>query len=293
MARWTFCAGLAICVVLASHAQTAPPRPAFDVASVKLNTTCNSLGGPGPGSLTPGRFDMHCVTLRSLISMAYGAFSGGNLNSQRMEVVGGPHWLDSDRYDISAKAEGGASAPQMAPMLQSLLEDRFQVKVHVGSQEGAVYALTVLKDNSKLQRTKEGSCVPMDLAHMLSAPAVKPGEPRPMTCGLGRTEKSDGVTSISDWYGITMAEFIGRMLSPVLGRPVIDKTGLTGQYDIRLEFVLDGPIPINGQPVPAPQADSGPSIFTALETQLGLKLSATKAPVEVIFVDQAEKPSAN
>jgi uncharacterized protein (TIGR03435 family) len=201
-----------------------------------------------------------------------------------MEVVGGPRWLDSDRYDISAKAEGGASAPQMAPMLQALLEDRFQVRVHVGSQDGSVYTLTVLKDNPKLQRTKEGSCAPMNLAN-ISGPAVKPGESRPRQCGSGRREPGDGTTFVTDWYGMTMAGFAGRFLSPLLDRPVIDKTGLTEQYDIHLEFVPDTPQP--------PPDSTGPSIFTALETQLGLKLSATKAAVDVIVVDRAEKPSEN
>jgi len=102
-----------------------------------------------------------------------------------------------------------------------------------------------------------------------------------------------------DWYGVTMAEVAGRMLSGEVDRPVIDKTELAGRYDIHLEFVPDrsrlGPILLNGQPIPAMPApdDAGPSIFTALEAQLGLKLSATKAPLDVIIVDQAEKPFAN
>ena len=105
-----------------------------------------------------------------------------------------------------------------------------------------------------------------------------------------------------DWYGVTMAEFAGRWLPLyVMDRPIIDNTGLTGQFDIHLEFVRgsapQGPMLLNGQPSPdlqAPPADStGSSIFKALETQLGLKLSPTKAPLDVIIVDQAEKPSEN
>ena len=299
MARWAVFGALAVGAVLASHAQTPGPRPAFEVASIKLNTTCYNGDGRRAGS-SPGRLDLPCLTVRGLIRMAYGAFAGETLNTRRIEVTGGPHWIDTDHYDISAKAAGGAAGPQMmGPMLQALLEDRFQVKVHMGSQDGPAYALTVLKDNPKLQRTKEGSCVPIDLTNMLTAPAVKPGDPRP-TCGVGRPRNSNGVTSVSDWYGMTMAEFAGRMLSGVVDRPVIDKTALTGQFDIHIEFVRDhttGGAMLNGQPIPdvaAPPDDSaGPSIFTALETQLGLKLSPTRAPVDVIVVDHAEKPSAN
>jgi len=296
MTRWIVFA--AILLASRSYAQSTAPRPAFEMASVKPSANCES-GGRAP-DVSPGRFDVPCTTLRIFIRLAYSAFVGANLNSRRIEVVGGPRWMDSDRYDISAKAEGGASAAQMAPMLQALLEDRFQVKVHMGSQDSPVYALTVAKGNPNLRPSKEGSCTPIDLTNLTRLP-LKPGEPAPRYCGLAGV-KRNGETLMPDWYGVTMAEFAGRWLPLyVMDRPIIDNTGLTGQFDIHLEFVRgsapQGPMLLNGQPSPdlqAPPADStGSSIFKALETQLGLKLSPTKAPLDVIIVDQAEKPSEN
>jgi uncharacterized protein (TIGR03435 family) len=106
----------------------------------------------------------------------------------------------------------------------------------------------------------------------------------------------------TDWYGATMAEFAGRMISSQVDRPVIDETGLSGRYDIHLEFVPNrarsaGPTRLNGvdrSDVPAFQDDgAGPSIFTALQEQLGLRLSAAKRPLDIIVVDHAEQPSPN
>jgi len=296
MVRWIVFAVL----LLASrgYAQSTPARPAFEVASVKLVANCDAAGAQA--GVSPGRVDLPCVTVRALIRAAYGLLAGPNVGSRRLEVVGGPSWIDTDHYDISAKAEGGASGPQMmSPMLRALLEDRFQVKAHIGSQDRPIYALTVARSNPKLQPAKEGSCVPMDLNNM--RPSFKPGEPMPKYCGFGGGATRDGVSFIADWYGTTMAEFAGRLLSTAVDRPVIDRTGLTGQYDIHLEYVPDrtkfGGMRLNGQPspdLPAPPDDSaGPSIFTALESQLGLKLSPTKGPVDVVIVDRAERPSEN
>jgi uncharacterized protein (TIGR03435 family) len=233
--------------------------------------------------------------------MAYSAFAGERPNARLLAVVGGPHWIDMEHYDISAKAEGGSSGPRMmGPMLRTLLEDRFQVKVHTGSQKGSVYALTVLKSNPKLQPSKEGSCIPDDLT-IMPRPAVKPGEARPRYCGGGRGHPSGRGTGLWEFYGVTMAEFGGRLLAGFVDRPIIDKTGLAGQFDIHLEFVphppMAGPGYLNGEPVPEtpapPDESAGPSIFTALETQLGLKLTPAKATLDLIVVDQAERPSAN
>ena len=274
-------------MVSRSYAQSTPPRPAFEVASVKPGVNCDA--GGLPISVSPGRVDFRCITLRALIRDAYSGFVGGNLNSRLLEVVGEPHWIDSDHYAISARAERGASGPQMmGPMLQALLEERFQVKVHMGSQEGSVYALTVLRSNPKLRLSKEGSCVAPDFNNT-PTPGVKPSEPAAKYCGLGGPTKRDGAIFITDWYGTTMAELAGRLIGSEVDRPVIDRTGLTGRYDIHLEFVHD----MTRFGLPAAPDDSGPLIYSALESQLGLKLTPTKAPMDVIIVDQAEKPSEN
>jgi uncharacterized protein (TIGR03435 family) len=218
-----------------------------------------------------------------------------------MQVVGGPNWLDTDRYDVLAKSEGNASdAQSAAPMLQALLEERFKVKVHKEARDSSVYTLTVAQGGPKLQPSKEGSCTPLNLNNLGPTPP-KPGESMPRYCGAGGQQTRSGSLFVADWYGVTMSELAGRMLPGNVDLPVVDKTGLAGRFDVHIEFAPDysrsGPVTLNGvvmPDVPAPSVDpTGPSIFSALEKQLGLKLSPGKAPLGVIIVDHAEKPSAN
>jgi uncharacterized protein (TIGR03435 family) len=278
-------------------AQSAAAAPAFEVASIKLNTNCNA--GGGRPSQSPVTLNLPCVPLRGLIRMAYSMVAGANFPSRRLEVLGGPGWLDTDQYDIVAKAAGNASPTEMmGPMLQTLLEERFKVKVHKEFRDAPVYELTLAKNSPRLQPSKDGSCVPMDLSDLPRN--VKPGDPMPKYCGFGSGRSTVGGL-ITDWYAVSMAEYAGRMLSNYMDRPVIDKTGLTGRFDIHLEFAPENAMPgtvlLNGverPDLPTPSNDAmGPSIFNALLAQLGLKLSPAKGPVEVIVIDRAEKPSAN
>ena len=259
-----------------SRAQSATPHPAFEVASVKPSA-CTS----GGLDMTPGRMNWSCISLRNLIQTAYRPV----VRVRPFDVLGGPAWLDSDRYDISAKAEGVASNDEMmGPMLRLLLEERFKVKAHLEPRDSPVYALTVAKNGPKLKPSKEGSCIPMDLNQVQAPP--QPGEPQPKYCGMGgRKLNADGVM-VGDWQGLTMGQFADRILagSGQLDRPAVDKTGLTGLYDIHLEYTP-------GSEVMAPVGSV--SIFTAIQEELGLKLTSDKAPVEVIVVDHAEKPSDN
>jgi uncharacterized protein (TIGR03435 family) len=264
-----------------------PQRPAFEVATVKLSPNCT----PSPMQPTPGRLDLRCVTLRSLIEGAYGALAGGKIANQRLKVVGGPAWLDTDKFDISAKAQGSSDLAEMIGfMLPALLEERFQLKLHKEPRETPVYTLTVAKGSPKLTPMKEGSCVPLEIKTL-----PKAGEPQPNYCGAPKMTFKNGAM-VAEMTGITMEEFAGRLLGGQVDRPVIDKTGLTGRYDIHLEFARELPpgALLNGMPMPAPPPnDSGaPSIFTAIQ-QLGLKLSADKAPLDVVVVDSAQKPSEN
>jgi uncharacterized protein (TIGR03435 family) len=219
-----------------------------------------------------------------------------------MDVEGGPGWLDTDRYDVQAKSEGSATAQSAAPMLRTLLEDRFHVKVHKEARASAVYFLTLANGGAKLQPTKERSCSPVDLNNLQPPARPNPGEPALRYCGGGGGRTNKGSLFAEDWYGVTMSELAGRMLSGDVDLPVLDQTGLAGRFDVHIEFVRDdhtaGPATLNGvvtPDMPAPQAGgaAGPSIFSALEKQLGLKLSPGKAPLDVIIVDRAEKPSAN
>ncbi len=156
------------------------------------------------------------------------------------------------------------------PMTKALLEDRFRLKVHDELRMLPVYELTVLK-KPKLKSTKEGSCVPIDLKTVLQSP--------PPANYCGRNTVTGGPMTIFDGYGVTITEFIGRALRR-LDRPVIDHTRLPGRFDIHLEFVSS-------------DALDGVSVFTAVEEQLGLKLSAAIGPVEVHVIDRVERPSQN
>lgn len=286
--------GIGLLAATGAHAQS----PSFDAASIKLNPNCE-VGSGRPGS-SPGGLNLPCVSLRALLRLAYSEIpAGASLPARFIQVVGGPAWLDTERYDLSTKTAGSASPTEMlGAMLQALLAERFQVKVHKEARDTAVYALTVAKSNPKLRPSPEGSCTPMDLN---SRPgAVKPGDPRPKLCGGGGGRMGSEGVMITDWYGITMAEFCSRMIVNEVDRPVVDQTGLTGRFDLHLEYAhqlpLSGPTSLNGVPasLPAPTAGApGASIFTALQEQLGLKLSAGRSPLDVLIVDRAEKPTAN
>ncbi len=258
-------------------------RPEFEVASVKpsFNGSVQNVR-PLPGRLTAD------ASLQTLIQYAYGV--------QPFQVVGGPGWMQSERYQIDAKADGNASRDRMFLMLQSLLENRFQLKTHRETRDLPVYALVAARSGLKLPPPKEGGCV--DSA--ADAPPewvgggrmAAPGEVEPAKVRCGSAGVSVNTAGAQMQGGkIAMPELV-RMLSRVLGRSVIDRTGFTGLFDLHLDFVPDEITPA----LPAPPPDSGisgSSFPEALRQQLGLQLESTKGPVEVIVVDHAERPSAN
>jgi uncharacterized protein (TIGR03435 family) len=271
----------------AIRAQSTPAAAKFDVASVKRN----AKGGIAPTdimalgltkSMAQGsrgaRFSIDNVSLNWLIQMAY--------NVKDFQVVGGPSWAKSDGYDIAAKAEGNASFEQMRPMLQTLLADRFQLTLRRENREFPVYELAVAKGGLKIAAAQPGSCVAFD-----------PASPPPFgskICGgstrkilSGAPERRDRIEA----SGIAMARLV-EMISDEVGRTVIDKTGFTGTFNLQLDFAPDEGI-VSGLG-PSPIANpSGPSIFTALQEQLGLRLESAKGPVPVLVMAHAERPSEN
>jgi len=279
-----------------AYTQTLPQKSEFEVASVKPCTADSRGRGMGPA---PGRLNTGCVTLHDLIQLAYGAFANGpSFNARRLRVLGGPQWLESDRYVIDAKAEGGVGIAQTAgPMLRALLEERFKLKIHKETRDMPIYALTVATSGLKMTPLKEDSCVAIDLDHL---PPPVPGQPTPNFCGRMMMTMKDEIL-IMEAHGTTMTNLAAGALSDRLDRPVIDKTGLTRMFDVHLEFTPSDAIPgfpgrggpENPGASPAPQFDAaGPSIFTALQ-QLGLKLSADHGPGEVLVIDFVERPSTN
>ena len=213
-----------------------------------------------------------------LIRTAYGEF---------VPISGGPAWINSDRYRIEAKAEGNTNPGIMGgPMLQALLEDRFQLKIHRETREVPVYALVVTKGGFKLQPSKEGSCIAPDDIGAHLTPGQKP-------CGIPMTQ-GKGPNMITEIEG-SVDQFC-KVIGASLGRPVINKTGITGVFDLHLEFARDEAIIGAGPRGPGltlSDDSAAPSVFTALQQQLGLKLESTKGPGEFFVIDHVEKPSEN
>ena len=286
--------------------QSGAPAPAFEVASIKPS---NSGDGRVMLGNQPGRFTATNVTLRMLVRQAY--------QLQDFQITGGPSWLGSDHFDIVAKidpavqesinaARGGigpAAVPGQGPnplqlMIRSLLADRFKLVVHNETKEQTIFALVVARSDGKLGPELKKSDVDC-VALMASArargsapPAPQPGERPPCSVRIG-----PGNLSAS---GGSLAQF-SQSLGMFVGRVVVDKTGLTGLYDINLTWTPDQmpkgapgspgdqPIRVNGVDIDP----NGPSIFTAVQEQLGLKLDWQKGPVDMLVIDRAEKPVEN
>jgi uncharacterized protein (TIGR03435 family) len=282
------------------RAQTAA-TPKFEVASIRPCKDEPGLRKGGGYSSFPGTLNTGCMPLvddnnLGLIQRAYVRFANGRPNPLGIfPIQGGPAWIRSGLYIINAKSEGNPSKEMMeGPMLQALLEDRFKLKTHRETREVPVYALTVAKDSAKLKPFQEGSCTAMPFAVPL--PKLAPGQ---TYCKVRVGMRPPAV----DAQGSTLAEF-SKLLDLVLDRPIIDKTGITGRFDVHLEFALDegtpglrGPLAHGGgpggDPSAAPSDPAGPSIFTALQEQLGLKLVRAKGPREFLVIDHVERPSEN
>ena len=269
-----------------SRAQTSAAQPAFDVASVKPNASGDwrkSLG-PAPG----GRFLATNQTLRDLLPFAYGLpqMAAG------IRIVGGPSWIDADRFDIVARAEGTPSPEQLGGMLRALLSDRFKLSAHRETREMPVYTLVMSKADgalgTRLRRSEvsEEACEARRAAIRRREP-VPPQEPgKPPVCGGGRTVPGR-ITAV----GWSMDQLVNALM-PFAGRVVLDRTGRAGLFDADLEWTPDQiPRPQPDDPAPPRIDPNGPSLFTALQEQLGLKLDSARGPVDVLVVDNVAKPT--
>jgi uncharacterized protein (TIGR03435 family) len=256
--------------------------PAFEVASIKPNTASPGMIGvtapEGSGTLTATN-----ASLKDALAFAWKVKS--------WEISGGAGWVVNERFDITAKAPEGSTATDLIrQMTQSLLAERFNLAVHRETREMPIYALVAAKGGLKLQPGKEGSCVTPDPKTPVPPPRA-PGQRPPAPCG--------------SWY-IGPASFVGGKisiaqfadgLSNLLARPVVDKTGYKGTFDIQLEFSPEGTAFANGLPgfpgLPPNLDTSGPSIFTAVQDQLGIKLDSQKGTGEMLVIDRAERPTEN
>lgn len=260
----------------------APPKPKFEVASIRKG--CDPRDPLQSSS--PGRLTLNCMSVKSLIQRAYDygdSYDSGVPQLQMWTPIeGGPSWIDYSsklQFQIAATAADGASASVMnGPMLQSLLEDRFRLKIHRETRQVPVFALVVTKGGPKLQTSKSGDCVPY-------SPDVKRKSGEHF---CDRVWLSGGLTGTTMSFRGASPTTFARDLSYRLSRPVIDKTGLTGTFNIDLEFQPDEDTPtLHSSPISL----GGTNIFTAVQEQLGLKLESTKGPGEFLVIDSVEMPA--
>ncbi len=222
----------------------------FEAASVKLGDQNSNDSG---WNMTTGRIRIRNMTLKHLIMMAY--------KVKEYQIAGGPKWLDTDRYTIEARLEDSLSKAlgnsdrgddALCSAMQALLAERFQLAAHHETKTTPAYALTVARSGPKLQRAEH---------------------PDNSSWNWGRGR--------AIFKGANMDSF-ATTLSGILDRPVIDRTGIPGAFDFKLEWAPDD------------AADSSkPSLFSAIQEQLGLKLEAQRLPVEILVIDRAEKPGEN
>jgi len=260
-------------------------RPTFEVAAIK---PCEGNAGGRSGVVlpSPGRLNLDCPTVAQLIQQAYVFFANGRFGGPSVQVSGGPAWINSARYVINAKAEGNPRLEIMnGPMLQTLLEDRFRLAIHRETREVPVYALEIAKSGMKLRPVAEGTCVPLDMGKALTP--REPGQPHQDFCGTGGVNRRGAKVTVQE-HGMTLDEFSDR-LRLVSDRPIVNKTAAAGMFDFHLEFVSDQ----TATGIAPPDEPSGPSMFTAIQEQLGLKLEPTRGPGEFLVIDHVEKPDAN
>ncbi|HKQ88587.1 MAG TPA: M56 family metallopeptidase [Candidatus Acidoferrales bacterium] len=268
------------------------------------------MGGLGETGPSPNLVIKKCVTVMSLLKDAYIIFANGQdraFGIQAPPIEGAPAWISSDRYTVEAKADGTPGQPMMlGPMMQSLLEDRFHLKLHRETRSGPAYELTVAKGGPKLNEN-HGSCaydvppaaVPRDpntgaplpgFAPRGHASTPGPGQPCHFIFFL-----NNGPNRLLVMRGMTLDEFSGWLFS-VTGRTIVNKTGLTGKFDIRLEYLPDQPIaptPFGGDSNESANIQPEATLLTAIQQQLGLKLVSVHGTRQIIVIDHIERPSGN
>ncbi len=250
---------------LSAQAPSAPPTP-FDVTSVKPNRT---LQAARRMQFTPNGFNATNVPLKELIRLAYGieGFAASN------QIVNGPDWIDTDTFDVAARFPSGSlavSQEQRFGALRGLVAERFGVVVHEETRESAVYNLVVNRPGQMGPRLKK---MTLDCDAFLNG---RPGGPGLQVCGF--------FTRVGQMSGPTTMNGLATSLTRVVDRPVLDKTNLTGAFELTLEWAPDEARIATGD---------GVSIFTALQEQAGLRLQSERGPIRVLVIDRAERPKAD
>jgi uncharacterized protein (TIGR03435 family) len=267
-------------IAISLNAQAAAGQstaPALEAASVKRNNSgsANSMRNLGAG----GRMVFENYTLRQLIAAAY--------DLQSFQLIGGPSWVGADRFDVLAKADTNAPLPQLNLMLQSILAERFKLLVRQEKRELPIYVLVRDRQDGRLGpalKAVAADCGPTGRG--TPPPGTAPGAPSPCQAWITPT----GV----NFAGQTMGR-LTTALGQVLRELVVDKTGLAGGYDLQLSFAPPPWLAAAASAAAgAPDVDPNlPSLFTALQEQLGLKLERQQGPVDVVVIESAEQPTAD
>ncbi len=255
---------LALALLAVTMSASAQAPATFEVASVKANRSgANQVTINFQGGVT-----LINVPLRAIVQLAY------NINTPS-RIVGHPEWTNVERFDIQARPpEGMATTAQMSAMLRALLIDRFKLVARIEKRESQTYALVKARTDGRLGPNLKAA----------TAACVGPrGEPNPLAIQCAGPGSAPGATRFA---GVPMPQ-VAALISLIVGRPVTDRTGLAGTYDLELRFSGD---PAPGAPLPDVTA---PSIFTALQEQLGLKLDAEREAVDVLVIDRIDRPTEN
>ncbi len=241
----------------------------FDVASVKREA---GIASGITFAARGGTLTVQNNPLSNVIQNAYGM--------RHYQLIGGPDWIFSDRYNIQAKATGDATREDMMVMVQSLLAERFKLQVRRETRDLPIYILTVARGGIKAPRSAEGACVVFD-----------PRNPPRPGAGTGRPFCGNNNIRVSSWNAtaIDMDGAAGALVG-VLGRKVVDRTGVMGKFDIHVQWTPDQ-APAGVDAGAASTADAAPPLFTVLEEQLGLKVESGRGPVDVLVIEHVERPT--
>jgi uncharacterized protein (TIGR03435 family) len=245
-----------------------PAQLTFDVVSIRRNLSERDGGGGGP--LPGGAYTLTNVRAKSLIGIAY--------DMPQNRILGGPGWLDTDRYDLTARGKDGPTRDEARQMLRAVLRDRFQLLAHVEQRDLPIYTLAVARPDRRLGprlRPSAIDCLNPE-ARQKAYAAAAPGSR--LVCGL---QEEPGTFTA----GGTEISALVIILAGAAGRPVFDKTGLAGGFDIDLKWT-----PALGTDALAADAVS---IFTAVQEQLGLRLENGSAPLDVLVIDRIDRPTEN
>jgi len=277
-----------LCAVGVTTSAQTPASPTFEVASVKVNKSGDARTD---GRLAGGRFTMSNETLWRLVGEAYATSQA----LPRFRIIGGPDWVDTERFDVEGVAQSPLSREQARLMLRALLAERFKLVIHTEARELPIYELVLSrKDRTlgpQLRRSDTDCAVPRGERSPQAPQAQNQPAPCVMGFGFGRLAAN----------GMTLAQLADMGLSRYAGRTVVNRTGLTGPFDWTLVWTPDNlpkrapgtpavePLRVNGFDVDP----DGPSLFTALHEQLGLKLESTRGPVDVLVIDRVDRPAEN